>query len=44
MLTRYLSQESLVVAFQDCHIVFALAFAAAALASLGIPGGEEHKS
>jgi len=44
VLTRYLSQESLVVAFQDCHVVFALVFVAAAVASLCIPGGEEHKS
>jgi hypothetical protein len=43
-LSRYLSQESLVVAFQDCQIVFALGFVAAAVASLCIPGGDEHKS
>jgi hypothetical protein len=44
VLSRYLSQESLVVAFQDCHVVFALVFVAAAVVSLCIPGGEEHKS
>jgi MFS transporter, DHA2 family, multidrug resistance protein len=44
VLSRYLSQESLVVAFQDCFVVFALAFVAAALASLCIPGGDEPKS
>jgi MFS transporter, DHA2 family, multidrug resistance protein len=44
VLSRYLSQESLVVAFQDCNVVFALAFVAAALASVCIPGGKEHKS
>jgi MFS transporter, DHA2 family, multidrug resistance protein len=44
LLSRYLSQESLVVAFQDCNIVFALVFVAAAVMSLCIPGGEEHKS
>jgi hypothetical protein len=44
VLSRYLSQESLVIAFQDCNVVFALAFVAAALASLCIPGGKEQKS
>jgi DHA2 family multidrug resistance protein len=44
VLSRYLSQESLVVAFQDCFVVFALVFVAAALASLCIPDGEEKKS
>jgi MFS transporter, DHA2 family, multidrug resistance protein len=44
VLSHYLSQESLIVAFQDCFVVFALVFAAAALASLCIPDGEEHKS
>jgi DHA2 family multidrug resistance protein len=43
-LSHYLSQESLVVAFQDCQIVFALGFVAAAVASLCIPGGDEHKA
>src|SRR5262245_12449143 len=43
VLSRYLSQESLVVAFQDCHIVFTVVFVAAALASMCIPGGEEKK-
>ena len=44
VLSHYLTQESLVVAFQDCFIVFALAFVAAALASLCIPGGEGKPS
>jgi hypothetical protein len=44
LLSRYLTQESLVVAFQDCFVVFALVFVAAALASLCIPGGDEKKS
>jgi MFS transporter, DHA2 family, multidrug resistance protein len=44
VLGSYLSQEALSVAFQDCHVVFALVFVAAALASLCIPGGEERKS
>jgi DHA2 family multidrug resistance protein len=44
VLSHYLSQESLVVAFQDCQLVFGLGFVAAALASLCIPGGDEHKS
>lgn len=44
VLSRYLSQESLVVAFQDCFVVFALAFVAAAVASFCIPGGDKVKS
>jgi MFS transporter, DHA2 family, multidrug resistance protein len=44
LLSHYLTQESLVVAFQDCFFVFALVFIAAALASLCIPGGDEKKS
>jgi DHA2 family multidrug resistance protein len=44
VLSHYMSQESLVVAFQDCQLVFGLGFVAAALASLCIPGGDEHKS
>jgi DHA2 family multidrug resistance protein len=44
VLSRYLSQESLVVAFQDCHIVFTLVFVAAALASVCIPRGEEKQA
>ena len=44
VLSHYLTQESLVVAFQDCSTVFALAFVAAALASLCIPGGEGKPS
>jgi DHA2 family multidrug resistance protein len=43
VLSQYLTQESLVVAFQDCHLVFTVVFAAAALASLCIPGGAEKK-
>jgi DHA2 family multidrug resistance protein len=43
VLSHYLSQESLVVAFHDCQLVFGLGFVAAALASLCIPGGDEHK-
>jgi EmrB/QacA subfamily drug resistance transporter len=43
VLSRYLSQESLVVAFQDCFVVFTLVFVAAAVASLCIPSGDEHK-
>jgi DHA2 family multidrug resistance protein len=42
--SQYLSQESLVVAFQDCFVVFACVFVAAAVASLCIPDGDEHKS
>jgi MFS transporter, DHA2 family, multidrug resistance protein len=44
LLSRYLTQESLVVAFQDCFVVFALVFIAAALASVCIPGGGAKKS
>jgi len=44
VLSRYLSQESLVVAFQDCFVVFALVFVAAAVASFCIPGGDKDKS
>ena len=44
VLSRYLSQESLVVAFQDCFVVFALVFVAAAVASCCIPGGDKVKS
>lgn len=44
MLSRHLTLESLVVAFQDCFVVFALVFVVAALASLCIPGGDEKKS
>jgi DHA2 family multidrug resistance protein len=43
-LSRYLSQESLAIAFQDCHVVFAVVFVAAALASACIPRGEEKTS
>jgi MFS transporter, DHA2 family, multidrug resistance protein len=44
VLSYYLAQESLVIAFQDCFTVFALAFVAAALVSLCIPGGAVEKS
>ncbi|MDH3602244.1 MAG: DHA2 family efflux MFS transporter permease subunit [Candidatus Tectomicrobia bacterium] len=44
MLSNYLNQESLNVAFQDCFIVFTVVFVTAALASLCIPGGEPEKS
>ena len=44
VLSQYLSQESLVVAFQDCHVVFTVVFVAAALASVCIPRGEEKQS
>jgi DHA2 family multidrug resistance protein len=43
VLSRYLTQESLTVAFQDCFVVFAVVFVAAALASLLIPGGDEKQ-
>ena len=43
VLSQYLTQESLVVAFQDCYIVFAIVFVAAALASVCIPGGKEKQ-
>jgi MFS transporter, DHA2 family, multidrug resistance protein len=43
-LSRYLSQQSLVIAFQDCFIVFACVFVAAAVASFYIPGGGQEKS
>src|SRR5215510_1268424 len=44
VLSQYLTQESLVVAFQDCFIVFTIIFVVAALASACIPGGEEKQS
>ena len=43
-LSRYLTLESLAIAFQDCFIVVTLIFVAAGLASLCIPGGEGQKS
>ena len=43
VLSQYLTQESLVVAFQDCNVVFTVVFVAAALASVCIPGGEEKQ-
>jgi DHA2 family multidrug resistance protein len=44
VLSRYVTMESLAVAFQDCFMVFALVFVAAALASVCIPGRNEKKS
>ena len=44
VLSHYLTQESLGVAFQDCFVVFAVVYVAAALASMCIPGGEVEKS
>ena len=44
VLSRYLSEESLVVAFQDCFILFTFVFVVAAVASFGIPGGDKVKS
>jgi len=43
VLSQYLTQESLVVAFQDCYVVFAVVFVVAALASVCIPGGQEKQ-
>jgi hypothetical protein len=43
VLSHYLTREALAIAFQDCHIVFAIVFVAAALASVCIPGGEEKQ-
>jgi EmrB/QacA subfamily drug resistance transporter len=43
LLSRYLSLEALVIAFQDCFIVVGWIFVAAALASLCIPGGADHR-
>jgi EmrB/QacA subfamily drug resistance transporter len=43
VLSHYLAQASLAIAFQDCHIVFAIVFVAAAVASVCIPGGEEKQ-
>ena len=44
VLSQYLTQESLVIAFQDCYVVFTIVFVAAALASVCIPGGKEKQS
>lgn len=44
VLSRYLTLESLGVAFQDCFVVFAVVYVVAALASMCIPGGEAPKS
>jgi DHA2 family multidrug resistance protein len=43
MLSQYLNHEALVIAFQDCYVVFAWVFVAAALASVCIPGGKERE-
>lgn len=43
VLSQYVSLESLAIAFQDCFLVFAMVFVAAALASACIPGGEEKQ-
>jgi hypothetical protein len=43
VLSQYLTQESLIVAFQDCYVVFAIVFVVAALVSMCIPGGEEKQ-
>jgi DHA2 family multidrug resistance protein len=44
VLSQYLNQESLSIAFQDCFIVFTIVFLAAALAGLCIPAGEAKES
>jgi DHA2 family multidrug resistance protein len=44
VLSQYVNQEALSVAFQDCFIVFTIVFIAAALASLCIPSGESKAS
>jgi predicted MFS family arabinose efflux permease len=44
MLSRYLTLESLMIAFQDCFIIVGWIFVAAALASLCIPGGADNHS
>ena len=43
-LSRYLAQASLAMAFQDCFLVVALIFVAAAVVSLGIPGAQAKDS
>jgi hypothetical protein len=43
ILSRYLSQGSLVVAFQDCFALFALVFVAAAVARCCVPGGDADR-
>ncbi|ETW92819.1 MAG: hypothetical protein ETSY1_41985 [Candidatus Entotheonella factor] len=43
-LSQYLNQESLSLAFQDCFVVFAMVFIAAAIAGLCIPGGKPNYS
>jgi DHA2 family multidrug resistance protein len=44
VLSQYLDQESLSVAFQDCFVVFTVVFIVAVLASLCIPGGKAKAS
>ena len=44
VLSQYLNQESLTVAFQDCFIVFTVVYIAAALASVCIPGGKTKEA
>jgi hypothetical protein len=44
VLSDYLTQESLSIAFQDCFMVFTAVFVVAALASLCIPGSAAKKS
>jgi hypothetical protein len=43
-LSQYITRESLVIAFQDCFLVFTLVFVAAALASVCIPGSRDKPS
>ncbi len=44
LLSHYLTQESLSVAFQDCFLVFTFVFVVAAVASVCIPGGQAKAS
>ena len=44
VLSQYLNQESLSVAFQDCFAVFTLVFITAALAGLLIPSGSSKQT
>jgi len=43
-LHHYLNQEALTIAFQDCFVVFALVFGAAALSSVCIPAGKAKQT
>jgi hypothetical protein len=43
-LSRYLTQESLAIAFWDCCIMVALIFVAAAVVSLCMLGGKAKES